>query len=174
MKAIEMLSDNPPTTSSHKREGGSLAGLITFDALEARLVDAMRLWDRAPDREAAWLHVRAYWPEIVRKGWRKGVAGEWDERSEDEEKEEPRPLPLTRDEVAEMNEAGELLGLVPERDRKLVVRVLAYMARASDEERARVPWMRIWRTTGGGKPGPDGLRRRYSRAITAMANALNG
>jgi len=139
----------------------------TFDMVEERLVEAMELWRRAPDRERAWQHIRAYWPEVLRRPGRLVVDGEHDEREED--KAEPRPLPLTRAEVAEMNAAGELLQLAPERDRRLVAIVLAYRARGFD----KVPWLRIWDRLGRGKPGPDGLRKRYTRSISDIAIALS-
>lgn len=141
--------------------------LMTFDAVQERMVEAMLLWRRAPDRERGWLTVRAYWPEISRQGWRVDVDGEHDEREADE-KPDPRPLPLTRDEVAEMQLVGEWLGLVPEQDRKLVVYALAALASG----RRRVPWLRLRRPLGV-KLGADGLRKRYGAALAGICAALN-
>jgi hypothetical protein len=37
----------------------------------------------------------------------------------------------------------------------------------------RVPWSRLWDDAGRGRPGPDGLRKRFGMSITAIANRLN-
>lgn len=152
-------------------EDGSTAGrdaiFWTFASVEERLVDAVRLWRRAPDRERGWQSVRSFWPEIRRHGFFGDGDGELNHA---EEKPEARRPPLTRAEVAEMNAAGELLGLVCERDRRLVVIVLTRLSR----DGASAPsWLTIWNRLGRGRPGPEGLRKRYSRAITNIANSLN-
>jgi hypothetical protein len=157
---------NAGRVQAEASEPGRVKSFWTFDDVETRLAEAMRLWWQAPDRERGWQHVKAMWPEIQRHGWRVDVDGEFDERPAIEE---PRPLPLTRDQVAEMIEASEWLAHAPERDRKLVAIVLVYHAKGARE----VPWKRIWERLGRGKPGPDGLRKRYSRAIAAIAKVLS-
>ena len=139
---------------------------MSFDDVEERLVTAMEDWWRTPDRERAWQHVKALWPEIQRHGWRVDVDGEFDER---EAVKEPRRLPLTRDEIAAMVEASEWIALAEERDRRLLAMVLALKAR----QVKKVSWQRIWDRLGRGKPGPDGLRKRYSRAIAHIAMKLS-
>jgi hypothetical protein len=137
-----------------------LDGLWTFDAVEERLVEAMRLWWRAPDRERGWLHIKAMWPDFRRHNW-------WGDYADTEA--EPRRARLTRQQIAEMEEAAEWMRFVPERDRRLVG--LAILALASGK--ARVPWLALRRPMGV-KLGADGLRRRYERAVSRIAFALNG
>lgn len=132
------------------------------------MVDAMELWQRTPDRESGWLHVKAAWPDIMRFPWRVGVGGEHDEREAVTVPKRPNP---SREQIAKMVEASEWLLLAPERDRKLVAIVLAHHVRRPGKP---VRWIRIWDGLGRGRPGPDGLRMRYSRAIGDIARALSG
>lgn len=142
----------------------------TFDLVEEQLVGAMLLWRRAPDRERGWMAVRALWPDIRRPGseerwW--DVDGELNLTGAD--RPEPRPLPLTRAEVGEMNRIGEWLGLVPEEDRRIVV--LAVLALASG--RKRVPWSRLLKPLGM-KRGAGAIEQAYRRSIGMIAFRLNG
>jgi hypothetical protein len=139
------------------------------------MVDAMLLWRRAPDRERGWLAVRAHWPEIKRHGWGEAVAvlgvKDGDHRAED--KPEPRRLPLTRDEVAEMELVGEWIGLIAEDDRRIVVLALMALARGKDSGKDKVPWTRLLKPMGM-KTGAGRLSQRYRRAIAYLAFRLNG
>lgn len=150
------------------REGAAAeAGSFwTFEAVEARLVEAMLCWWRMPDRERGWQRVKAAWPEIQRFPWRQNVGGETDEREEDPQ---PRRPALTRGEIEETGEASEWLRHVADRDRKLVAMVLACLAGGAKA----APWLDIWDRLGRGRPGPEGLRKRYSRAITKIAQELS-
>ncbi|HEX7856105.1 MAG TPA: hypothetical protein VF503_20690 [Sphingobium sp.] len=134
--------------------------------VEERLIEAMCLWRRSPDREAAWLRVKAMWPDITRE-W---AAGDYDARGYlGNSSDVPlRPLPLVRAEVGRMEEAGTWIArFVGERDRKLVVMVLGY--KASDR---RPPWLDIKRRMG--IPfGAAGLTRRYERAVSGIVKALD-
>jgi hypothetical protein len=141
------------------------AGFMTFEDVEGRMVEAMLLWRRAPDRERGWLHVRAFWPEIRRFGWTTSVGGEYDHP---EEQPQPRALPLTRAEVASMMEASDWLAHAPQADRKLVA--LALTALAAGHK--RVPWARL-KPLMGVEYGAHGLRKRYCRAIATIAKAVN-
>lgn len=144
------------------------AGFWTYDGIEERLVNALLLWRRMPDRERGWLHVRAHWPEIRRLVGRLGraVGGEVDH---EEENPQPRPRPLTRAQVGEMEAASELLRFVPERDRKLVALAVAWLASGE----TRVPWTRVLGDLGLDLT-TDALRKRYSAAITAICEGVNG
>lgn len=138
----------------------------TYELAEERLVEAMACWRRAPDRERGWLHVEAIWPEITRE-W---AAGDYDGRGYlGTSSDVPlRPLPLARAEVARMEEASEWIGRYVERDedRTLVALALGYKASGR-----RPPWRKIKHRLG--IPfGEDGLRRRYERAIGAIAKGL--
>jgi hypothetical protein len=133
--------------------------------VQERMVEALRCWWRAPDRERSWHHVKANWPEIRRSGLFKIEGGEIDWP---EEKPMPRQLPLSRAEVAAMMEAADWMWHVPERDRRLVAMALTYLASGW----AQPQWRRIKQRLG--IPfGQDGLRMRYSRALTAICKALN-
>lgn len=141
-------------------------GLLAFEEVERRLVDALVLWRRMPDRERGWQAVKAYWPDIMRHPGRAVIGGEHDEQPLDPQ---PRPLRLSRAEVAEMEEVSEWMRFVPERDRRLVALALACLA----DGEARVPWMRLKRAMGVAF-GADGLRKRYGAALTAICHGLNG
>lgn len=140
-------------------DGSDHGRFWTFEAVQERLIDAMLLWRRAPDRERGWLTVRAYWPEMRRHNH----FGDYSD-----EEALPRPLPLTRAEVAEMNAVGEWLAFVPERDRRLVALAVSKLENGASQ----VPWLAL-RKAMGVTFGAHGLRKRYSRALTAIAMALN-
>lgn len=145
---------------------GGEVGFLSYDQVEERLVEAVCLWRKAPDRERGWLKVRACWPDIRRAEFIRIIGNELDWP---EEKPEARPLPLSRLQVAEMEEAGDWLRFVAERDRKLVVLALSYKASGK-----RPPWERIWNGLGRGKPGPEGLQMRYRKAIATICQQVNG
>jgi hypothetical protein len=137
----------------------------TFDDVQDRLVEAMLLWRRSPDREQGWLRVKALWPDIRRGALFTAVGGELDFPEKDPQ---PRVPPLTRQQVADMNEAAEWLLLVPERDRRLVAVAVSSLTGGGKQ----VPWGKLKRLLGV-EFGVHGLRKRYSRAITGIANTLN-
>lgn len=132
---------------------------MTFEAVQERLVEALRLWWRMPDRERGWMTIRAFWPEMRRHNHFGDYA---------DTEGAPRPLPLSRAEIAEMDEASEWMRFIPDRDRKLVALALLRLARGEK----RVPWLEL-RAPLGVQFGADGLRKRYSRAISSIAQALN-
>lgn len=138
----------------------------TFDQVEDRLIEAAACWRRSADRTAGWHYVRAFWPEgrPDYDWWFDYDARGGDGRSSDVRL---RPLPLSRAEDARMMQASEWIGAhVPERDRALVCRVV--MTKAAG---FRPQWLRMLRPMGLAH-GADGLRKRYTRAITAVAVAL--
>lgn len=141
-------------------------GFLSHAEAEERLVEAMLLWRRAPDRERSWLHVKAYWPDIRRSDIiRIDPGGELDWPSDEHDL---RPLPLSRADVAQMTEASEWMRHVPERDRRLVALAVTSLANGAKQ----VPWLKLKRAMG--VPfGAEGLRKRYSRAIAAICNAEN-
>lgn len=145
--------------------GGGRDDAPTFAGVEERLIEALLLWRRAPDREASWQHVRSLWPDIGRHGWRVDVDGEFDER---EAAPEPKRPGLTRDEVAEMNRVAEWMRFVPERDRRLVVLALGQKAGG----RENVDWARVRRRLDA-EIGRKGLYRRYCRAIAGVVRELD-
>lgn len=140
--------------------------LWTFEAVEERLVAALIVARRVPDREASWLRVKACWPDIVRATWLGDYGGEGvDGVSE----ARVRPVPLGRADIAAMTEAERWLGrYLDERDRVLVGLALGWMAAGR-----RVGWKRIGRIMGEAVT-PPALKRRYTMAIARIACGLNG
>ncbi|WP_343526730.1 hypothetical protein [Sphingomonas sp.] len=145
-------------------EGSGAGRFLTFEAVEARLVDAVRLCWRMPG---------GHWPfasdgpwHLIQKDW-----WDWDAR---DEKPIPRD-PLSRLEMEERDEAVAWLRLIPDdRDRRLVVLAVTQLAKGGD--RARVSWVKLLRPIGK-THGADGLRMRYGRvlgALTVRINAVRG
>ncbi|HEY1605608.1 MAG TPA: hypothetical protein VGF77_08405 [Allosphingosinicella sp.] len=134
---------------------------MSWQMVEDRLVEALQLWWRMPDSDGRY-GLRGRISSI----WRQFVP----ERALiDAVTEEPRALPPSRGDIGRMQEATDWIVHVPDRDRRMTVLALLYLARGE----ARVPWMELWDQLGRGRPGPDGLRMRYSRALTIIAAALN-
>lgn len=137
----------------------------TFDIVEERLVEAALLWRRAPDKTAHWHQVRAYWPEMQRHE----RFGDYDARGGDGTSSDVKlkPAMLAREEMSRMEEASAWIGEhVPERDRRLVCLVL--MIKAAGH---RPQWIRLLKSMGMAR-GAEGLRKRYSRAVAAVAGEL--
>lgn len=167
------------TTGRVAGQGSTNGRFWTFEDVRERMVGAMECWWRMPDRERSWQHVRSAWPPIMRRvgggaldplaSSRFGarvVVGEVDHEEEDPQPARPS---LTRREIEEAREASEWMQHVPERDRRLVSMVLASLAAGAK----RVPWLSIWNELGRGRPGPDGLEKRFTRALAGIAEALN-
>ncbi|RSU21216.1 hypothetical protein [Sphingomonas koreensis] len=141
--------------------------MLSFDDVQERLVEAIRVLWRQPDRERAWLTVRAYWPDIQRHT----ALGDYDDRGGEGSSSDVklRPAALTRAEVADAEEALAWLDAVEPDDRKLIG--LAISALASG--RRAIPWGRLLRPMGKAR-GVDGLRRRYERALGGVCRRVNG
>lgn len=157
---------NPPIQSSRSRES-ELEGFWTFDAVEQRLVDAMRNWWRAPDPDARFSlggRISAAWRNYFPDRRDLAVWGMLAEIAADQ----PKALPLSRADLQRMTEAADWLKHIPAEDRRLVVLALAKLAAGHK----RVPWLKLKRRLGV-EYGADGLRMRYSRALTAVCNQLN-
>lgn len=139
----------------------------TWQAVQERMAEAMRHWWRSHDSEARFNlggRISSVWQQT------------WTDRADlalieqlGMEADDPRPLPLSRADMARMVEASEWLAHVREADRRLVVLVLVYLAKGEK----KVPWLKVKRRLRV-EHGADGLRKRYSRAITDVANVLNG
>jgi hypothetical protein len=136
-------------------------GLLTFAEVEARLVEAMEMCWRLPDRERTWTRVRAYWPEMRRHNH----FGDYADTDPDAR---PRALPLTRAEIGRMEEAFGWLDRIDPADRKLIGLAISALARGE----ARVPWRALLRPMGLAR-GADGLRKRYGRAMSRVVRAVN-
>jgi hypothetical protein len=141
--------------------------LLSFADIEERLVEAMLVCWRNPDRERGWQTLRSAWPEVLREA----SAGDYDARGGDLSSSDVsiRPASLTRAEVGAMEEAFGWLDMVDPVDRKLIGLVITARARGA----AQTPWHRLLKPMGL-KRGADGLRKRYERAIGAVCRAVNG
>ena len=159
-------------------------GLWTFDAVQQRIVDAVRAW---------WHGEGGRWPFASDGPWhlltreaRADIKAEGLKRSELDQllaaagagAPEPK-VPLSLAEIAERDEVTEeWLPMVSERDRRIVV--LGAMQLAGG--RSRISWRDIRAKLEGGPAVslvdlPEttrGLGMRYSRAITAICKQLNG
>lgn len=80
----------------------------------------------------------------------------------------PKPGPLTRAEMARLEETGTWLVMIPECDRRLVVLAVRELAKGA----ACVPWMAL-RAPMGLALGAGGLRKRYERALGALCRRVN-
>lgn len=143
-----------------ENEGSGAGRFLTFEAVEARLVEAVRLCWRMPG---------GHWPfasdgpwHLIQKDW-----WDWDARDE-------RPIPrdpLSRAETAERDEAVGWLRLIPaDADRRLVVLAVTQLAKGGD--RARVSWLKLLKPMGK-THGADGLRMRYGRVLGALTGRIN-
>lgn len=143
---------------------------MTFDQVEERLIEAMLVCWRSPDRERGWLRVRSLWPEVMRER----EAGDFGEHGGDRLSDvELRPASLTRREVAEMEQAFAWVGVLGGDERRLVGLVLTEKARGAKQ----VQWKRLLRAMheerGWLDVRADALRMRYGRAMTRVAQAAN-
>ena len=140
--------------------------MLTFDQVEERLIEALLVCWRAPDRERGWQRVRAHWPEVTREL----SAGDYDARGVGESSSDValRPAALTRAEVAAMEEAFGWLGVVHGADRKVIGLALTHLARGAKQ----VPWQMMLGPMGLTR-GADGLRKRYGRAMMRVTMAAN-
>lgn len=149
--------NDPPIHGSHE--------VATFNYVEDRLVEAMLICWRYPDRERGWQRARSAWPEISRDVW----DGDYDARGGDGTSSDValRPAAQTRAEIAEMEEAFGWLNAVPPVDRKLIGFAIRELARG----RREVRWSQLLPAMGLTR-GADGLRMRYGRAIATVCGAV--
>src|SRR3546814_8192793 len=80
----------------------------------------------------------------------------------------PRPLPLSLEDYARMEQASGWLAYAREQDRPLIALAVAWLAAGYQS----VHWLKLRRPLGV-TYGADGLRMRYGRAITAIARRLD-
>jgi hypothetical protein len=146
------------------REG---SGVMSFYDLEDRLVEALRICWRDNDRERGWQHVKSAWPEIMREDDR----GDYDARGGDATSSDVtiRPASLTRQDVADMEQAFGWLDAVDPTDRRLIGFAINELARGKRE----ISWVKLLRPMGLPR-GSEGLRMRYGRAMTSICKAVNG
>ena len=141
--------------------------LLSFADIEERLVQAMLIYWRNPDRERGWQQLRSGWPDVLREV----SAGDYDARGGDQSSSDVaiRPAALTRLEVAEATEAFDWLDIIDPKDRKLIGLAIAALARGAKQ----IPWMHLRKPMGVTR-GADGLRKRYERALGEVCRSVNG
>lgn len=146
-----------------EREDGRLQ---SFADVEGRMVEAMRmLWRDEPGR---WPFASdGPWHLFVHDRSEHGYLDAVEAAAERIARQHERRR-LTRDEMAEMEEAAGWLALVEERDRRLVVLAVRELAKGARQ----VPWRRLLGPMGLTR-GADGLRKRYGRAMNKLTVALN-
>ncbi|WP_447727263.1 hypothetical protein [Sphingomonas koreensis] len=141
-------------------EASSDGSFLTYDDVEGRLVDAVRLH---------WRTETGGWPFASDGPWhliRKEMFVDHDAGREAARM--PR-VPLGKVEVARMREAFGWLLLVPvDHDRRLIVEGVKLLAKGHK----RVPWARLAKR-GLGDAGPDALRMAYRRAMGALTQRVN-
>lgn len=152
----------------------------SFADVEEALVDAAELWLRTPGSgigpargspfaaDAPWhLLTREVRADIDAIGLKRAEVDELLARAA-EGTPPPRSSGLDRVEVARRDQVSAWLLLVDdEADRRLV----AMGAMAQARTGRRIDWRWVQRQMGGIR-GREGLRKRYNRAITAIAQAL--
>lgn len=148
---------DPPISSSLK---GTPGAYWTFDLVQERLIEAMGLWRRSPGG--------GKWPFAGDAPWHLVRKELFIDHDAGREQAKARPIPLSREQIRERDEASEWIArFVPERDRLLVVLAITQLAHG----RAQVRWSEI-RKRLSAEISPRGLDKRYRRAIAAIAVGL--
>jgi hypothetical protein len=142
--------------------GGAGAGFLSYDDVEARLIEAVQLHWRT--ETCAWPFASdGPWHLILERDLREYTGGQPSSPAR-----MPR-IPLGKAEMGRMREAFEWLLLVPDDlDRRIIV--LSVTERAKGPK--RVPWQVVARRAGG-RHEPDALRMRYIRALGALTQRVN-
>lgn len=154
-----------PSTTLPPMEGCAASGLWTYEAVEARLVEAMWVSRRMPNHGAGWQHVKAYWPDMrdadIFDYGGEGIDGVSHVRI--------RPPRLSGHAIDAAQEAVGWLGRFLDEDaRRLVVLAAGWMASGR-----RVGWTRVGRILALGVK-PDAVEVRYIKAVALIACGLNG
>lgn len=149
-----------PSIAAMVEAGVLTADFYTFDMVQDQLVQAVEYQRRLPRGDGAWPFASDGPWHLIVKDW-------WDWGAHDEK---PLPMvPLTSDQIAMMWATLEWLQHVPSADdRRLVGMALRNLAAG----RKTVPWTKLLKPMGV-KRGAHALRKRYSRALSAICEALN-
>lgn len=141
----------------------------TFGAVEERLVEAIGFLRRLPDQERGWLNGAG-----TMSLWRQASATlgmtaiEYVGYMHADRDVAPRLPGLTVAQVGRMEEALEWTTALPADDRRILGLGIGQLASGS----SRISWDVVMRIMGKNR-GKDGVRKRYSRAIAAIAGNLN-
>lgn len=128
--------------------------------VEERLIEAILVFAREPDRERGWLHVGSNMPDYVysKEDW-----GNWTLAAP------PRQTPS---DAVEVDRAEATLGWlsIPSMGQRLVMRPVLI---AKSLGKKRIPWDEIRKTTGWGKTSKYLLKSQYRQGIQAIVKDLN-
>lgn len=147
--------------------GMVIEDVLSFDEVEAALMDALEYLARMPDKERGWLSAasRSSMPPVIRATWL-GDYGDTDAV--------PRGAGLSRAQVEHVEQwvTGEraLVLAVPAAHRRLVGLVLRHKR---ENEGGGFAWSDVWRVFGDRSVTSDALRKRYERSICMVARAAN-
>jgi hypothetical protein len=139
----------------------------TFDLVREALVEVLDMWRRTPGDGRSPFATDGPWHLMLREL----AAGDYEARGGFGSSSDVaiRPLPLGRAEVAQRDRVSEWLRYVPKpEDARLVVVACGFYARGYQQ----VPWRKVRRRMGVDR-GEFGLRKRFERAIAAIAEGLN-
>lgn len=139
----------------------------TYDLVRDVLVETAALWVRSPGEGRSPFATDGPWALMLREV----AAGDYDARGgfDGSSAVSLRPLPLSREDVERRDRVSEWLLLVPDAfDRRLMAECLAWYARGYRQ----LPWARIMRRMGVER-GQEGLKKRWQRAVSAIAVSLN-
>jgi hypothetical protein len=157
----------------------------TWRLVEGRLIEAAELWRRSPSAAVSPGRSSPFasdgpWELLTRRARAGSDWESWRREIEDAAVAAARDKGafaasagwmrggLNTIEVARRDEASEWLALVPEADRLLVIAAIWHQAMTGQ----RVDWMRMKRAAGVSY-GAEGVRKRFVRALTVVADALN-
>jgi len=146
---------------------GSMSLPVTSFDIEARLVEAIRVFDALQGGGRAWASDGPWYLSRLTnaEAWARDVEHLALGEALDRVVRAPRP---DRDMIDRAEEATGWLHHVVECDRRLVLLVVQSFAAG----RARAPWSKIMRMMGL-KRGRFGLARRYAKAMNDLARTLN-
>jgi hypothetical protein len=159
----ERVSGDGSTTLPH----GGRVPTWTWQAVQDRMAEAMRHWWRSHDSEARFNlggRISSVWQQTFPDRCRPGAdrtAGHGSRR------------PQAAAAVARRHGAdGRSVGMAAPMSAKPTAAWSCWCWSISRGEK-KVPWLKLKRRWAW-RHGADGLRKRYSRAITDVANVLNG
>lgn len=142
----------------------------TFEQVEAALVEAHDLWRRSP--RVGHKAVRSCWPEFREHLVGLGLDDAYGVADVDGVVREPRPLPLSRAEVARRDAVSAWLLFIPDDVNRRIVKLATAQLSAG---MARVSWAKVRDDLRDGrvKRGRGICSERYDAAINAICCALN-
>jgi hypothetical protein len=150
---------NPPTQAPILGRDG----ILSFEDVEQRLIEAILVTWRQPDRERMWLTVRAYWPEAPI-----GEDGDYGGDGIDGVSSSVlRTASLTRREIADAEQAfGWLAAVQHVDDRRLIGKALRQRAMQGGS----IEWLPLWDRSYA---SVEAMRKRYSRAMQRVVARAN-